>query len=95
MVNGIAQADRPIPVLSDDGNSRELELLYKPSNQLAECRNRLEPLLRDDLAVDSVIGMETWFTLTGLSVMVQPPKYKMGVVATIGASPSCRFSYRS
>lgn len=34
MVNGIAQADRPAPVLSDDGNSLELELLYKPRNQL-------------------------------------------------------------
>jgi hypothetical protein len=87
MVNGIAQADRPVPVLSDDGNSLELELLYKPRNQLAEWRNRLDPVLGDDVAVDSVSGMETWFTLTRHSVMVPPPKYKMAVVTTIGASP--------
>ena len=47
----------------------------------------MEPLPRDDLAVDSVSGMETWFTLPGHSVMVPPPKYKMAVVTTIGASP--------
>lgn len=47
----------------------------------------MEPLLRDDISVDSVSGMETWFTLPGHSVMVPPPKYKMAVVATIGASP--------
>ena len=47
----------------------------------------MEPLLRGDLAVDSVSGMETWFTLPGHSVMVPPPKYKMAVVATIGALP--------
>ena len=45
------------------------------------------PFLRGDLAVDSVSGMETWFTLPGHSVMVPPPKYKMAVVATIGAFP--------
>ena len=60
---------------------------WEGSQQLAEWRNRLEPLLRDDLAVDSVSGMETWFTLPGHSVIVPPPKYKMAVVATIGALP--------
>ena len=60
---------------------------WEGSQQLAEWRNRLEPLLRDDLAVDSVSGMETWFTLPGHSVMVPPPKYKMAVVATIVALP--------
>ena len=60
---------------------------WEGSQQLAERRNRLEPLLRDDLAVDSVSGMESWLTLPGHSVMVPPPKYKMAVVATIGALP--------
>ena len=60
---------------------------WEGSQQLAEWRNRLEPLLRDDLAVDSVSGIETWFTLPGHSVIVPPPKYKMAVVATIGALP--------
>ena len=60
---------------------------WEGSQQLVEWRNRLEPLLRDDLAVDSVSGMETWFTLPRHSVMVPPPKYKMAVVATIGALP--------
>jgi len=60
---------------------------WEGSQQFAEWRNRLEPLLRDDLSVDSVSGMETWFTLPGHSVVVPPPKYKMAVVATIGASP--------
>ncbi|MEE3142142.1 MAG: hypothetical protein VX307_06065 [Chloroflexota bacterium] len=59
---------------------------WEGSQQLAEWRNRLEPLLRDDLAIDSVSGMETWFTLPGHSVMVPPPKYKMAVVATIGTT---------
>ena len=58
---------------------------WEGSQQLAEWRNRLEPLLRDDLAVNSVSGMETWFTLTRHSVMVPPPKYKMAGGATSGA----------
>jgi antibiotic biosynthesis monooxygenase (ABM) superfamily enzyme len=59
---------------------------WEGSLQLAEWHHRLEPLLRDDISVDSVSGMETWFTLPGHSVMVPPPKYKMAVVATIGAT---------
>jgi antibiotic biosynthesis monooxygenase (ABM) superfamily enzyme len=31
--------------------------------------------------------METWFTLPGHVVVVPPPKYKMAVVASIGAAP--------
>jgi len=57
------------------------------SQQLAEWRNRLDPLLRDDLAVDSFSGMETWFTLPGHSATVPTLEYKMAVVATIGALP--------
>ena len=60
---------------------------WEASQQLAEWRHRLEPLLRDDLSVDSVSGMETWFALPGHSVVVPPPKYKMAVVASVGAAP--------
>ena len=60
---------------------------WEGSQQLAEWRNRLEPLLRDDWAVDSVSGTETWFTLPGHAFMVPPPKYKMAVIATTGALP--------
>ena len=60
---------------------------WEHSPQFAEWQRRLEPLLEDNLAVDSLTGMETWFTLPGHTVVVPPPKYKMAVVATLGAAP--------
>ena len=60
---------------------------WEASQPFAEWRRRLEPLLRDDVTVDSVSDMETWFTLPGHSVVVPPPKYKMAVVASVGAAP--------
>ena len=60
---------------------------WEASQQLAEWRHRLEPLLRDDLSVDLVSSMETWLALPGHSVVVPPPKYKMAVVASVGAAP--------
>ena len=60
---------------------------WEGSQQLAEWRQRLEPLLREDISVNSVSGMETWFTLPGHTVVVPPPKYKMALVASVGAAP--------
>jgi len=31
-------------------------------------------------------GMETWFTLPGLKAIIPPPKWKMAIVAFIGAN---------
>ena len=60
---------------------------WEHSQQFAEWRRRLEPLTLDDVAVDTLSGLETWFTLPGHTVVVPPPKYKMAVVASFGASP--------
>ncbi len=60
---------------------------WEHSTQFAEWQRRLEPLLAGDLAVDTLTGTETWFTLPGHTVVVPPPKYKMAVVATFGAAP--------
>ena len=60
---------------------------WEHSSQFAEWRRRLVTLTLDDIAVDSLTGMETWFTLPGHTVVVPPPKYKMAVVASFGASP--------
>ncbi len=40
-----------------------------------------------NLAVGTLTGTETWFTLPGHTVVVPPPKYKMAVVASLGAAP--------
>ena len=60
---------------------------WERSPQFAEWRRRLEPLTMGEPAVDNLTGMETWFTLPGHSVVVPPPKYKMAVIATLGAAP--------
>lgn len=60
---------------------------WEHSPQFAEWRRRLEPLPLDDIAVDSLTGMETWFTLPGHTDVVPPAKYKMAVVASFGAAP--------
>ena len=60
---------------------------WEHSSQFAEWQRRLEPLLIDDVAVDTLTGIETWFTLPGHTVVVPPPRYKMAVVATFGAAP--------
>ena len=60
---------------------------WEHSTQFAEWQRRLGPLLMSNPAVDTVSGMETWFTLPGHTVVVPPPKYKMAVVAALGASP--------
>ena len=60
---------------------------WEHSTQFAEWQRRLEPLLVGDIAVDSLTGTETWFTLPGHTVVVPPPKYKMAVVASFGAAP--------
>ena len=60
---------------------------WEHSPEFAEWRRRLEPILQDDISVDTLSGMETWFTLPGHTVVVPPPKYKMAVVASIGAAP--------
>ena len=60
---------------------------WEHSPEFAEWRRRLEPLLREDLAIDTLTGMETWFTLPGHTHVVPLPKYKMAVVATLGAAP--------
>ena len=56
---------------------------WEHSTQFAEWQRRLEPIMDGDLAVDSLTGMETWFTLPGHTVVVPPPKYKMAIVATL------------
>ena len=61
---------------------------WEGSPQFAEWRQRLEPLLLDDVAVDTLTGMEAWFTLPGHTVVVPPPRYKMAAVAAFGAAPS-------
>lgn len=60
---------------------------WEHSQQLAEWSRRLDALTLDDIAVDTLSGMETWFTLPGHTVVVPLPKYKMAVVASLGASP--------
>ena len=60
---------------------------WETSPQFAEWQRRLEPLLLGNLGVDTLTGMETWFTLPGHAVVAAPPKYKMALVATLGASP--------
>ena len=60
---------------------------WEHSTQFAEWQRRLEPLLAGDVAVDTLTGTETWFTLPGHTVVVPPPRYKMAVIATFGAAP--------
>ena len=60
---------------------------WEHSTQFAEWQRRLEPLLVGNIAVDRLTGTETWFTLPGHTVVVPPPKYKMAVVASLGAAP--------
>ena len=60
---------------------------WEHSTQFAEWQRRLEPLLVSDIAVDTLTGTETWFTLPGHTVVVPPPRYKMAVVAAFGAAP--------
>ena len=60
---------------------------WEHSTQFAEWRRRLEPLLAGDVAVDTLTGTETWFTLPGHTIVVPPPRYKMAVIATFGAAP--------
>ena len=60
---------------------------WEHSPQFAEWQRRLQPLLVGDVAVDSLTGTETWFTLPGHTVVVPPPKYKAVVVAAFGAAP--------
>ncbi|MCZ6615409.1 MAG: antibiotic biosynthesis monooxygenase [Chloroflexi bacterium] len=60
---------------------------WEHSTQFAEWQRRLEPMLVGELAVDRLSGTETWFTLPGHTVVVPPPKYKMAVVASLGAAP--------
>ena len=60
---------------------------WEHSTQFAEWQRRLQPLMDGNLAVDSLTGMETWFTLPGHTVVVPPPKYKMAAVASFGAAP--------
>ena len=60
---------------------------WEHSTQFAEWQRRLEPLLADDVAMDTLTGTETWFTLPGHTVVVPPPRYKMAVIATFGAAP--------
>ena len=60
---------------------------WEQSPEFAEWRRRLEPLTLEDPAVDTMSGMEPWFTLPGHSVVVPPPRYKMAVVASFGAAP--------
>ena len=57
------------------------------STQFAEWLQRLEPLLLEASTAQEVTGLETWFTIPGHTVVVPPPKYKMAVLATLGASP--------
>ena len=40
-------------------------------------------------------GLETWFTLPGLKAIVPPPKWKMAIVAFIGASLLASFILRT
>ena len=47
----------------------------------------MEPLLVGAIAVDRRTGTETWFTLPVHTVVVPPPRYKMAVTASFGASP--------
>ena len=60
---------------------------WEHSLQYAEWRRRLEPLLQHNLATDTLTGLETWFALPGHTVVVPPSKYKMAVVAMLGAAP--------
>ena len=60
---------------------------WEQSPEFAEWRRRLEPLLLEQPAVDTLTGMETWFALPGHTVVVPPPKYKMAAVASLGAAP--------
>ncbi|MCH8297904.1 MAG: antibiotic biosynthesis monooxygenase [Chloroflexi bacterium] len=60
---------------------------WEHSPEFAEWQRRLEPLLAGDVAVDTLTGTETWFTLPGHTVVVPPPRYKMAVIATFGAAP--------
>ena len=47
----------------------------------------MQPLTLEDVAIDQLTGMETWFALPRHTVVVPPPKYKMAVVASMGAVP--------
>ena len=60
---------------------------WEHSPQFAEWRRQLEPLTIDPPSITELSGMETWFTLPGHTVVVPPPKYKMAIIATLGASP--------
>jgi antibiotic biosynthesis monooxygenase (ABM) superfamily enzyme len=60
---------------------------WEESTQFVEWLQRLEPLILEDSTAQEVTGMETWFTIPSHIVVVPPPKYKMAVLAILGASP--------
>lgn len=47
---------------------------WEHSPQFAEWRQRLQPLTLEDVAINQLTGMETWFALPGHTVVVPPPK---------------------
>ncbi len=45
---------------------------------------RLQPLIEKPEAIQTLTGLETWFTLPNKSLKAPPPKYKMALVTWLG-----------
>jgi uncharacterized protein len=45
---------------------------------------RLQPLIEKPESIQTLTGLETWFTLPNKSLKVPPPKYKMAIVTWLG-----------
>jgi antibiotic biosynthesis monooxygenase (ABM) superfamily enzyme len=45
---------------------------------------RLQPLIEKPEAIQTLTGLETWFTLPDKPMKAPPPRYKMAVVTWLG-----------
>jgi antibiotic biosynthesis monooxygenase (ABM) superfamily enzyme len=49
-----------------------------------EWLERLQPLIEEPEAIQTLTGLETWFTLPNKTIKAPPPKYKMALVTWLG-----------
>ncbi|MEG4577450.1 antibiotic biosynthesis monooxygenase [Microcoleus sp. N3A4] len=54
------------------------------SDTRQEWIERLQPLIEKPEAIQTLTGLETWFTLTGKPMKSPPPRYKMMLVTWLG-----------
>ncbi|HEY9744163.1 MAG TPA: hypothetical protein V6C90_27040 [Coleofasciculaceae cyanobacterium] len=59
-----------------------------------EWLERLQPLIEKPEAIQTLTGLETWFTLPNKSMKAPPPRYKMALVTWLGVFLSIPISNR-